>query len=60
MSGAFFATAIGTGRYWLLVPASALGLWTLITGFVHLALSADAEQSAAEDHRAIPPLGTKT
>ncbi len=48
MSAAFFAAAIGTGTYWLLVPAAALGPWTLITGFLHLALSDDAEESAAK------------
>jgi hypothetical protein len=57
LSAVFFAAAIGTGKYWLLVPAAAFGPWTLITGFVHLALGADAEQ-AAEDRRTAPPLGT--
>jgi hypothetical protein len=58
VSAAFFAAAIATGTYWLLVPAAAFGPWALITGFVHLALTADAEQAAA-DRPASPPLGAK-
>jgi hypothetical protein len=50
VSAAFFAAAIATGRYWLLAPAAAFGPWALITGFVHLSLTADAEQ-ADEDRR---------
>jgi hypothetical protein len=60
MSAAFFAAAIGTGTYWLLVPAAALGPWTLITGLVHLALTADAEESDAKNGRATPPVGLET
>jgi hypothetical protein len=48
LSAAFFAATVATGKYWLLIPAAAFGPWALITGFVHLALTADAEQSAED------------